>query len=98
NISSQSSIEQKIKAACDKGNKAINALNDKLDNAEDLQGVYTSLKAAALSVSSRFDSIKALFPITNISDLKDANTYLQAAMRSMYAGAIPLFNNVITRR
>lgn len=98
NVSSRATIEQKIKNACDKGNKAINDLNDKLDNVEDLQGIYTALQAAALSVSGRFNSIKALFPISNIQDLKDGNTYLQAAMRSMHNASIPLFNNVITRR
>jgi phage protein U len=98
NLSSQATIEQSIKDACDKGNKAINDLNDKLNNAQSLQNIYTGLQGAAQSVSGRFSSIKALFPITNIADLKDANTYLQAAMRSMYGASIPLFNNVITRR
>ncbi len=98
NVSSQATLEQKIKNACDKGNKAINDLNDKLTNAQSLQGIYTGLQGSAQNVSGRFSSIKALFPINNIQDLKDANTYLQAAMRSMYGASIPLFNNVITRR
>lgn len=98
NASSQATIEQKIKNACDKGNKAINSLNDKLDDLQSLQDIYTGLQGAAQNVSGRFNSIKALFPVSNIQDLKDANTYLQAAMRSMHGASIPLFNNVITRR
>src|SRR5690606_13624273 len=98
NASSQATIEQKIKNACDKGNKAINDLNDKLDDLQSVQDIYTGLQGAAQNVSGRFNSIKALFPVNNIQDLKDANTYLQAAMRSMYGASIPLFNNVITRR
>jgi len=98
NVSARHSIEQAIKSACDKANDAIDALDDKLDNIEELQGVYTALQAAAGAVSGRFSSIKALFPLTGISDLQDANTYLQADMRSMNRASIPLLNNVITRR
>lgn len=98
NPSARHSIGEAINEACDKGTAAIDGLNDLLNNAASLQDKYTGLQAVAGTVKDRLSAVKALFPITNISDLQDANTALQAAARDLRTGATPLFNSVITRR
>lgn len=90
-----------LKRAVDKGVKAITDVNDQIDKAQELKAKYTGLKAMAENAQNAFKDMETIFPITGIGDLnniKNKNSTLQNAMRTFNTTAIPVMNDVITRK
>jgi phage protein U len=98
NISKRGELAKKITDTTAKINDKINQLNDNLENVREDVNTVTAIKAAAASVVTAAQGIKSLFPVTNVKDLMDANTYLQSTSNTLGSVSAPLIQGVIIRK
>lgn len=98
NVSRREAIVGEINDACNRANNSLNEFNRRMDQAETIKAKATSLIASAAYVADMVTAMKTVLPPGSLSDLKDANFYLQGGVRSMNRNSTQVFFPVITRR
>lgn len=98
NVSRREAIVNEIDDACNRANNSLNEFNRRMDQAEAIKAKATGLIASVVYVSDMVTAMKSGLPPNSISDLKDANFFLQSGVRSMNRNSTQVFFPVITRR
>jgi hypothetical protein len=98
NASKREVLVKNIKDACNKANEKMTAIEDQLAAQQEQANKYTAVTGFISTVKAAYNGVLAVTPPSNISDLRNANTYLQGTLRSFSRNSAPIFQDVILRR
>lgn len=98
NTSARPDLAVKIKNSCKKATDALSKMDDKLDEAGDLQDKFSTLNPVISQLKTAYTALNNLLPSADPGALKDANTYLQATVRTFSTQTNSLMQDVILRK
>lgn len=98
NPSKREVLAKNIKSACTTAKDKMTAIEDQLAKQQGQANKYSAMQSTINSVKSAYTAVVSVTPPSNISDLRNANTYLQSTLRKFSSNATPVFTDVILRR
>jgi phage protein U len=98
NTSQQNITAKWIMDACNKAQAHITEMNSNLDKANEVENKFQSIRSSGQNVFSQAEAIKNQYPFTSISDLRAANTILQAGTSSFQLASSGLLHAVAIRQ